>query len=74
MLLKSPDKVRSDPKSYRGIYLQPAEDASSHLKHVIANSTNKYTIGICVEFRASFDNFERCNREIKSSCVKLVLK
>lgn len=89
VLLKSLDKDRSNPRSYRGISLLPvfgkvlekimvqrldervgdnvcpwqfgfkkgrsAEDAWAHVKCTVASSTQKYVLGIFVDFKGAFD-------------------
>ena len=92
VLLKSPDKVRSNPGSYRGICLLSVlgkilervmvrrlldsidgrfsswqfgfqaerciEDAWMHIKQCVSTSTNKYVLGVFVDFKGAFDNLE----------------
>lgn len=89
VLLKSLDKDRSNPRSYRGISLLPVfgkilerilvqrlhervsdsvcrwqfgfkkgrsvEDAWAHVKSTVAESTQKYVLGIFVDFKGAFD-------------------
>ena len=90
VLLKSPDRVRSNPRSYRGISLLPVlgkvlervmvnrlkedasegtsefqfgfregrsvEDAWMHVRRCVSDSSDRYVLGIFVDFKGAFDH------------------